>query len=115
MQNGSVIRTEGQRGPDVWEFRWREPSADGKRKHRRMILGSIDSKATSPEQCRSSFAGVQCSCWLSPVGKGPCSFFVPTRTGAVDAKTLATQRNGCGLRTRVVFFCAYKKECAAPK
>jgi integrase len=42
MQNGSVIRAERQRGPDVWEFRWREPSADGKRKHRRMILGSIE-------------------------------------------------------------------------
>jgi integrase len=45
MQNGSVIRAERQRGPDVWEFRWREPSADGKRKHRRMILGSIEQLA----------------------------------------------------------------------
>lgn len=45
MQNGSVIRAERQRGPDVWEFRWREPGADGKRKHRRMILGSIEQLA----------------------------------------------------------------------
>ena len=45
MQNGSVIRAERQRGPDVWEFRWREASADGKRKHRRMILGSIEQLA----------------------------------------------------------------------
>ncbi|MGE5733680.1 MAG: hypothetical protein ACM34E_01210, partial [Acidobacteriota bacterium] len=29
MQNGSLIRAERQRGPDVWEFRWREPGADG--------------------------------------------------------------------------------------
>ena len=42
MQNGSVIRAERQRGPDVWEFRWREPGADGKRKHRRMVLGSVE-------------------------------------------------------------------------
>jgi hypothetical protein len=42
MQNGSVIRAERQRGPDVWEFRWREPGADGKRKHRRLVLGSVD-------------------------------------------------------------------------
>ena len=41
MQNGSVIRAERQRGPDVWEFRWREPGADGKRKHRRIVLGSV--------------------------------------------------------------------------
>ena len=45
MQNGSVIRAERRRGPDVWEFRWREPGADGKRKHRRMILGSIEQLA----------------------------------------------------------------------
>jgi len=42
MQNGCVIRAERQRGPDVWEFRWREPGADGKRKHRRLVLGSVE-------------------------------------------------------------------------
>lgn len=45
MQNGSVIRAERQRGPDVWEFRWREPGADGRRKHRRMVLGSVEQLA----------------------------------------------------------------------
>jgi len=45
MQNGSVIRAERQRGPDVWEFRWREPGADGKRGHRRIVLGSVDQLA----------------------------------------------------------------------
>src|SRR5207248_3959614 len=29
------------RGPDVWEFRWREAGADGKRKHRRIVIGSV--------------------------------------------------------------------------
>jgi hypothetical protein len=46
MQNGSVIRAERQRGPDVWEFRWREPGADGKRKHRRIVLGWSNSWQT---------------------------------------------------------------------
>ena len=45
MQNGCVIRAERQRGPDVWEFRWREPGADGKRKHRRLVLGSVEQLA----------------------------------------------------------------------
>ena len=30
------------RGPDVWEYRWREPGSDGKPKHRRMVIGSLD-------------------------------------------------------------------------
>lgn len=42
MQNGSMIRAERQQGPDVWEFRWREPGPDGKRKHRRMVVGSVN-------------------------------------------------------------------------
>jgi hypothetical protein len=45
MQNGSVIRAERRRGPEVWEFRSREPGADGKRKHRRMVLGSVEQLA----------------------------------------------------------------------
>ena len=45
MQNGSVIRAERRRGPDVWEFRWREPGADGKRRHRRIVLGSVEQLA----------------------------------------------------------------------
>src|SRR5260370_23033553 len=40
MQNGSLICRRRQLGPDVWEFRWREPGSDGKRRHRRMVLGS---------------------------------------------------------------------------
>jgi integrase len=41
MQNGSITRSTRLHGPDVWEFRWREAGADGKRKHRRMVIGSI--------------------------------------------------------------------------
>jgi hypothetical protein len=42
MQYGSLIRTVRQSGPDVWEYRWREPGPDGKRKHRRIVVGSIE-------------------------------------------------------------------------
>ena len=42
MQQGSIIQAERKFGPNVWEFRWREPGPDGKRKHRRMVIGRID-------------------------------------------------------------------------
>jgi hypothetical protein len=42
MQQGSIIQAERKIGPDVGEFRWREPGPDGKRKNRRMVIGSID-------------------------------------------------------------------------
>ena len=42
MQNGSLIRAERQTGPAVWEFRWRELAGNGKRTHRRIVIGSVD-------------------------------------------------------------------------
>ena len=42
MQNGSMMRTERHGGSDVWEFRWREPGPDGRRKHRRMVVGTTN-------------------------------------------------------------------------
>ena len=42
MQQGSIIKAERKSGLDVWEFRWREPGPDGKRRHRRMVIGRID-------------------------------------------------------------------------
>src|SRR5258708_35929787 len=42
MQNGSLMRSPRLGGPDVWEYRWREPGAEGRRKHRRMIVGSVE-------------------------------------------------------------------------
>ncbi len=42
MQNGSLIRASRARGTDVWEYRWREPGPEGKLKHRRLVIGSLD-------------------------------------------------------------------------
>jgi integrase len=42
MQDGSVTVERRKRGPDVWSFRWREAGPDGKRIHRRIVLGSAD-------------------------------------------------------------------------
>jgi len=58
MQHGSMIRTERQQGPDVWEFRWREPGPDGRRKHRRMVVGSVD-EFTDELAARQAIVGLQ--------------------------------------------------------
>ena len=56
MQNGSIMRTERRRGPDVWEYRWREPGADGKRKHRRIVVGSVNRFADKAAAFRATSA-----------------------------------------------------------
>jgi hypothetical protein len=42
MQDGSVTVEHRERGPDVWSFRWREAGPDGRKIHRRIVLGSAD-------------------------------------------------------------------------
>jgi len=42
MQGGSVTFERRKRGPDVWCFRWREAGPDGRRIHRRIVLGTAD-------------------------------------------------------------------------
>jgi hypothetical protein len=42
MQDGSVTVERRKRGPDVWCFRWREAGPDGRRIHRRIVLGTAE-------------------------------------------------------------------------
>src|ERR1700756_599547 len=42
MQDGSVTVERRKRGPDIWCFRWREGGPDGRRLHRRIVLGTAD-------------------------------------------------------------------------
>jgi hypothetical protein len=42
MQDGFVTIERRKCGPDVWSFRWRDAGPDGRRVHRRIVLGSAD-------------------------------------------------------------------------
>jgi integrase len=42
MQNGSLVRSARRLGPDVWEYRWREAHPGERRKHRRIVVGSVE-------------------------------------------------------------------------
>jgi integrase len=42
MQKGSLIRSPRRQGPDVWEYRWRESCPGQTRKHRRIVIGTLD-------------------------------------------------------------------------
>lgn len=42
MQSGSVTVEHRKRGPDVWCFRWRERGSDGRKIHRRIVLGTAE-------------------------------------------------------------------------
>src|SRR6516165_2520954 len=41
MQQGSLIRSGRKRGPDVWQFRWADRGACGKRIYRKRVIGTV--------------------------------------------------------------------------
>lgn len=48
-QDGHLRRAKRRRGPDVWEFLWREPGSDGKRHQRTLMVGTVDEFRTERE------------------------------------------------------------------
>ena len=41
MQQGSLIRSNRKRGPDVWQFRWSERGPQGRRIYRKRVIGTV--------------------------------------------------------------------------
>ena len=58
MQDGSVTVERRKRGPDVWCFRWREGGPDGRRIHRRIVLGTADD-LKGIASARKAFVGLR--------------------------------------------------------
>jgi integrase len=53
MQDGSVTVERRKRGPDVWCYRWREGGPDGRRIHRRIVLGTADDLKSIASACKA--------------------------------------------------------------
>jgi site-specific recombinase XerD len=48
-QDGHLRRAKRRRGPDVWEFLWRECGPDGQRRQRTLTVGTVDELRTQRE------------------------------------------------------------------
>lgn len=48
-QNGHLRRAKRKRGPDVWEFLWREHGLDGKPRQRTLTIGNVSELRTRRE------------------------------------------------------------------
>ncbi len=46
FQQGSLQREPRRKGPEVWIFRWYEPTPDGKRKRQYRAIGTVDEYPT---------------------------------------------------------------------
>ena len=48
-QDGHLRKAKRKRGPDVWEFLWRERGPDGKRRQRTLTVGNVEELRTERE------------------------------------------------------------------
>src|SRR5271167_3148215 len=48
-QNGHLRKAKRKRGPDVWEFLWRESGSDGIRRQRTLTVGNVQELRTERE------------------------------------------------------------------
>ena len=64
MQNGSVVQRTRKKHSDIWQFRWREKTAEGKKIYRRRQIGTVD-QIPDIEDCaessKSSSARLECT------------------------------------------------------
>ena len=57
MQQGSLIRSGRKRGPDVWQFRWADKGAHGKRVYRKRVIGTV-CQYPDTDSARRALAGL---------------------------------------------------------
>jgi integrase len=65
-QQGSLIREERKVGPDVWIFRWREQTPEGRVK-RKVVVGTVDqyrSKAAAQKAAEALRANINKETWM---------------------------------------------------
>src|SRR4029077_19802237 len=61
MQHGFVQRICRKRSADVWQFRWSETHPDGKRRHHKKVLGTVEQFADEHSARRAVVALITCS------------------------------------------------------
>src|SRR5258705_4048894 len=76
MQQGSLIRSNRKRGPDVWQFRWADRGPQGKRIYRKRVIGTV-CQYPDADSARKSVTGL-----------------LRELTGAFPPKWLAVLRTG---------------------
>ncbi len=57
MQLGSLLRSDRRRGPDIWEFRYRDRRHNGRRIYRRIKIGTVKQFKTEAA-ARKGIAGL---------------------------------------------------------
>jgi integrase len=87
MQQGSLIRSNRKRGPDVWQFRWAERGPQGRRIYRKRVIGTV-CQYSDADSARKAVTGLLAEINSNDLPRGPLPMTVAEVCDHFDQREL---------------------------
>ena len=113
MQQGSLIKSNRKRGPDVWQFRWAERGPQGKRIYRKRVIGTV-CQYTDADSARKAVSGLLAEINSNDLPRGPLPMTVAEVCDHFDHRELTKDNTWRSYSTKTTYK-AYLKRWIIPQ
>jgi integrase len=113
MQQGSLIRSNRKRGPDVWQFRWAERGPQGRRIYRKRVIGTV-CQYSDADSARKAVTGLLAEINSDDLPHGPLPMTVAEVCDHFDQRELTKDNTWRSYSTKKTYK-AYLKRWIIPE
>jgi integrase len=113
MQQGSLIRSNRKRGPDVWQFRWAERGPQGRRIYRKRVIGTV-CQYSDADSARKAVTGLLAEINSDDLPRGPLPMTVAEVCDHFDQRELTKDNTWRSYSTKKTYK-AYLKRWIIPE
>ena len=113
MQQGSLIRSNRKRGPDVWQFRWSERGPQGRRIYRKRVIGTV-CQYSDADSARKAVTGLLAEINSDDLPHGPLPMTVAEVCDHFDQRELTKDNTWRSYSTKKTYK-AYLKRWIIPE
>ena len=113
MQQGSLIKSNRKRGPDVWQFRWAERGPQGKRIYRKRVIGTV-CQYSDADSARKAVTGLLAEINSNDLPRGPLPMTVAEVCDHFDQRELTKDNTWRSYSTKTTYK-AYLKRWIIPQ
>ena len=113
MQQGSLIKSNRKRGPDVWQFRWAERGPQGKRIYRKRVIGTV-CQYSDADSAHKAVTGLLAEINSNDLPRGPLPMTVAEVCDHFDQRELTKDNTWRSYSTKTTYK-AYLKRWIIPQ
>ena len=113
MQQGSLIRSNRKRGPDVWQFRWAERGPQGRRIYRKRVISTV-CQYSDADSARKAVTGLLAEINSDDLPRGPLPMTVAEVCDHFDQRELTKDNTWRSYSTKKTYK-AYLKRWIIPE